>query len=448
MPRQRKAAEQTVEPDTESTSVQQVDPEVNVPEQQLGETGEPVEGSSVVPDTVVLGAEMDGSCVTDADVRGGGDLGSKAEDNLDVYSDAHETPVIEPPVRVDPRDQQIQKLLEEQSRLLTMLERQQQTAQVRSATELSSGLNSMYQPAPVPRASVSLNPVTAAMPVLKPSRVVKSSLSKCPRFNGETEWNAFLVQFQAWLRLNHYDGEDCRTMWCDMLGLALDGEAQLFYSGLSDVDRTHYETLIDRLEQRYSGSGVVEVFRAKLQNVPKRQPGESLEKLRDSVWLMARKAYPELPRVAQEQLATDALMRAVDYDLRIQCTMKECKSLDDAVAVMQRYEAVQQTDPEKRRKMVKVVEPVRSDESGVSRQIEELCSKMTDLLDQQVKAMESIKQLQSPKRTTSYRNRGFQNGNRRAGKDECFQCGQKGHFARDCPQKKQTQAGNATPPAQ
>ena len=48
---------------------------------------------------------------------------------------------------------------------------------------------------------------------------------------------------------------------------------------------------------------------------------------------------PKTPTEAQEQIAMDALMRAVDTDLRVQCSMKDCRTLDEAVAVMERYEA-------------------------------------------------------------------------------------------------------------
>ena len=56
-------------------------------------------------------------------------------------------------------------------------------------------------------------------------------------------------------------------------------------------------------------------------------------------------------------MAIDALMRTVEHDLHIQCTMKECSSLDEAVAVMQRFETVQCADPEKKKKVIRMVEP-------------------------------------------------------------------------------------------
>lgn len=444
------------------SSVDQTEPEVMVEvtppdNSDVGHQSDSVSGgvtdhaSEQFDDSQVKAYDL--SEVANEKSNGTGDAYSEVQEHPEEYSDAKERQAWEThcQLRNDTRDKQIQKLLDEQEKLMAKFKlHEEHLLQVKSTTEMNKGTEIDELPKQPFQVASALTGV-ANLPVA-PLRTIKSGLSKCPRYNGETEWCAFQVQFQAWLRLNNYDGEDCRAMWCDILGLALDGEAQLFYSGLSNADRTHYETLIHKLEQRYSGIGVVEVYRARLQNISKRQPDESLEKLRDSLWLMARKAYPALPREAQEQLATDALMRAVDHDLRIQCTMKECKSLDEAVAVMQRYEAVQQVDPERRKKVIKMVEPCRSDvkprESTPSKQLDELCSKMADILQQQMKVMENFQQFPAHKKFQ--RNRAPQVGSRKVGRDECFHCGQKGHFIKDCllRDSQQACAGNTCPPTQ
>lgn len=257
---------------------------------------------------------------------------------------------------------------------------------------------------------------------------------KSPRYSGEGEWSAFLVQFQAWLRLSQYDAEECKHMWCDLLGLALEGEAQLFYSGLATTDREDYNALLDKLGKRFSGEGTAEVFKAKLQAVRRREYGENLPKLRDSLWLMVRKGYPSLARDAQEQLALDALLRAVDPELRVQCAMKDCTTLDGAVAVMERYEAVTQPEAERRKRPVKAAVPEPVIDITVleahHKAMQTLCEKMTNFLDQRS-------------------NRRGGPSRPRAANGECFNCHEMGHFARECPKKAgpSRASGNDAPPA-
>lgn len=165
---------------------------------------------------------------------------------------------------------------------------------------------------------------------------------KCPTFNGETDWTTFMAQFEAWMRLNACSDDDDQVR-SDLLSLALDGEAKNVYSSLNKRDRTDYKVLVAKLETRY-GDNVAETFKAKLLGARERHSGESISKLRDSLWMIARKAYPTLSAEAQEQIAMDALLRSVEPELRIQCIMQECKTLDKAVDIMERYETVIMTE--------------------------------------------------------------------------------------------------------
>jgi hypothetical protein len=206
-----------------------------------------------------------------------------------------------------------------------------------------------------------------------------------------------------------------------------------------------------RLEQRYGSERSAEVFKARLQNGGKRQPGEDLSKLRDSLWLLTRKGYPRLPRDSQEQIALDALMRSVDSDLRVQCSMKECRNLDEAVAVMQRFEAVVQVDPEHKRKAVKrftenVDTEPRSATATVTPQAQgltDLCEKLAGLLSKQIEFLADLRKEQDrPRFTGRPRVRDLQDV-------ECFHCHEKGHYSRECPKKVTTPtqgtSGNAVP---
>lgn len=69
----------------------------------------------------------------------------------------------------------------------------------------------------------------------------KEKQQPAPKFRGETKWSAFLVQFEAWLRLDVTQKKEC----CDLLGLALEveGEAQMLYSSLLSEERSDYELM-------------------------------------------------------------------------------------------------------------------------------------------------------------------------------------------------------------
>ena len=179
------------------------------------------------------------------------------------------------------------------------------------------------------------------------ARPGKGCIADCdaPTYDGETEWFSFLVLFEAWLRINQFDETDPEEQkaCCDMLGLSLTGNARTMFCSLPVEERSDYQSLKMKLQHRYSGESTVEVSKAKLLGMKKRQLGESITVLRDEVHLLAKKAYPTLSVVAQEQFAKDALLRALDHDLRIQCTIQKCKTLDEVVAFIESYEAVART---------------------------------------------------------------------------------------------------------
>ena len=72
----------------------------------------------------------------------------------------------------------------------------------------------------------------------------------------------------------------------------------------------------------------------------RRQTDESIAVLADDLRQMSQKAYSNLDPRAQEALALNQLYKSISLEMKCRCIDKNCKTVADAVEVIERYEAI------------------------------------------------------------------------------------------------------------
>ena len=68
--------------------------------------------------------------------------------------------------------------------------------------------------------------------------------------------------------------------------------------------------------------------------------GESVAAIADDLLLLARRAHPNLDRKSVKQLALQQFYKSLEPQLKWRCIERDCRSLGEAVELVETYESV------------------------------------------------------------------------------------------------------------
>lgn len=152
-------------------------------------------------------------------------------------------------------------------------------------------------------------------------------------FTGYEDWEQYISHFEDCAELGQWNEREMLLT----LAASLKGQARVFYSSLPTTAKRNYENLTSLLEQRFGSTRQQSRWLSKFQTRSRLQ-GESAADFGDELCLLARKAYVSLESEAQELLALQQFCKALPIEMRCRIMDRDCKTISEAVEVVERYE--------------------------------------------------------------------------------------------------------------
>ena len=268
------------------------------------------------------------------------------------------------------------------------------------------------QPSIGPRASMNLDPEFRQRTKQKPEK-----------FDGDSDWADYLKHFEMVSLWNGWR-EDEKAV---QLSMSLTGTArQAWTDSFSDPQASlSYDSLVSALTQRFKPDGHEEAYKAEFRRKTKTKE-ESFLEFGHRLRRLAIRAFPKINHESREELVVDQfLMGLIDPEMRRHVSLAHPRNVDQAITLATEFETLTQSLKgvmiAKPKQVAAISDP--STASGNNQTTDDLLKTLIELVTKQNQA----------KSRPQNRTQGSKS------QIICYHCDQKGHIARQCPGKPQTQ---------
>lgn len=265
---------------------------------------------------------------------------------------------------------------------------------------------------------------------------------KPEKFSGsgnDTDFQAFLDQFEACARMNGWNDEEK----ANQLILCMKEKACVVMSQLSSSDKSSYKCMVEALRKKIGMRQVPEAAKATLK-ARRRKVGETLLDLSIDIKRLCGEAYPTLSAASLEQACIDHFTDAIGATLAKDVIRSKPSTLDKALSEALELEALELRAVRMRERVVSEVSTLDEEASRVQNLslpgwAPEL-STMIASATAKAAAEAVVNAIPSSGVQRNYRppQFGWANGRGRG----CWSCGSAYHFQRDCPQGNFRRAGD------
>ena len=198
----------------------------------------------------------------------------------------------------------------------------------------SSGVERSFTPGPESRRYVAVSHETepcssGGRPRMHPDR-----------YDGQSSWLDYKKHFQVVAKINGWS----KSQMSYYLAASLKGIARAMLGTYSEEQIADYDLLVRGLGARFSPENMSEMYRSQLK-VRTRGPKETIPELGQVILRLTTQTYTSLPHEAQDRLARDHFIDALDdSDMRLQVQLGAPSTLNDAVYLALKIETFKESE--------------------------------------------------------------------------------------------------------
>jgi hypothetical protein len=234
---------------------------------------------------------------------------------------------------------------------------------------------------------------------------------KLANYDGTGEWRDYKSHFDACAAINDWDDEE-KGLY---LAAALRGLAQSVLGDLPSDRQVHYTSLVEALEERFAPPNQMDLYRVQLKE-RRQKASETLPELGQAIRRLVNKAYPKAPAEVRETLSTEHFLDSlVNSEMRIRIKQSRPANLNEAICLAVELDALYKAEKKNEFGRAHPRGATGADETKRYKDNKE--DKLVGMMQAFNKKLDDLqKDLEKVKRNQA----------------ECFKCGQKDHWKREC----------------
>lgn len=241
-------------------------------------------------------------------------------------------------------------------------------------------------------------------------------------YTGNEDWEEYQSHFEDCAELSRWDHRS-KVLF---LAASLKGLARTYYMSLDTHDKRSYSALVYKMKQRFGSSRHAIKWLNQLE-LRQRKPGESITALGDELRQLAKKAYRNLDASAQETLALNQLYKLIPVEMKCRCIDHDCQSVQQAVEVIERYEAILgEAGQERKKNNVRTID--------MKNEVQNADSSVSNILKKFDARLERLESLQLARKIAGPGNPHWRPNSGSKSKC-CFHCSSPDHLVKSCPVK-------------